>query len=86
MRFVLVSCLGVSESGIRLQVPTSVPHRGALVHVRVLEWSIAERGIVRYVAPRGIIGVEFPFEGAAMDQIERWRKIVRAAGERSEHG
>jgi hypothetical protein len=38
---------------------------------------------VRYVQQRGIVGVEFRLDWATPEHIERWKKLVKAAEDRS---
>jgi hypothetical protein len=83
MKFARAYCLDTSESGVRLQIFGDVPESGVSVHVCLEEFGFAEYGLVRYSNPRGIIGVEFRFEGVAPEHLERWKKLVKAVEDRS---
>jgi hypothetical protein len=47
------------------------------------EFGFAEYGLVRYVHKRTFVGVEFRFEWASQEQLERWKKVVKTVEERS---
>jgi hypothetical protein len=83
MRHARAYCLDASESGVRLQVFGDVPESGASLYIRLEEFGFAEYGHVRYVHKRGIVGVEFRFDWAAPEHLERWKKLVKAVEERS---
>ncbi len=78
MLFERAYCLDVSEGGLRLRLPGGGPPVGTSLNVRIDAFGFAEFGVVRYAHPSGILGVEFRFEGAASEQVDRWRKIVRS--------
>jgi len=69
-------CLDVSESGIRLEVLDEIPKLGTSLYVRLEEFGFAEYGIVRYVQLRGVVGIEFRFDGTAPGHFERWKKTI----------
>ena len=78
MRFARAYCLDVSEGGLRVRLPGGGPESGASVNVRIEAFGFSEYGFVRHSSARGVLGIEFRFEGASEDQIARWRKIVRS--------
>jgi hypothetical protein len=69
-------CLDVSESGMRLEVFGEIPKPGTSLYVRLEEFGFAEYSTVRYVQPRGVVGIEFRFVGSAWEHSERWKKII----------
>jgi hypothetical protein len=83
MKFARAYCLDASESGVRLQVFGDVPEPGASLGIRLEEFGFAEYGLVRYVRKRTIVGVEFRFDWAGQEQLERWKKVVKAVEDRS---
>lgn len=78
MLFARAYCLDVSDGGLRLRLPGGGPPVGTSLSVRIDAFGFTEFGVVRYAHPSGILGVEFRFEGAAREQLDRWRKVVRS--------
>jgi hypothetical protein len=83
MRFARAYCLDTSESGVRLQVFGDVPEPGASIYIRLEEFGFAEYGLVRHVHRRDIVGVEFRFDWAAPEHLERWKKLVKTVEDRA---
>jgi hypothetical protein len=83
MRHARACCLDTSESGVRLQVFGDVPESGASLYVRLEEFGFAEYGLVRYVHQRSMLGVEFRFDWASPEHLERWKKLVKAVEDRA---
>jgi hypothetical protein len=83
MRFARAYCLDTSESGVRLQVFGDVPESGTSLYIRLEEFGFAEYGLVRYAHKQGIVGVEFRFDWAVPEHLERWKKLVKTVEDRS---
>jgi hypothetical protein len=48
------------------------------VRVCAGQFDLAEYGIVRYALPEGIVGVEFRFDTAGEDRVERWIQLFNS--------
>jgi hypothetical protein len=77
LRVTRACCLDVSESGIRLEVFGEVPKPGTSLYIRVEEFGFADYGTVRFAQARGVVGVEFRFDGTAPEHFEHWKKIIK---------
>jgi hypothetical protein len=82
LSFAQAHCVDVSEAGICVQISGEVPQRGTSMHVSLEETGYSGYCIVRHSQPRGIVGAEFRFELAELQELERWRRIAREAENR----